>query len=175
MLSKLPFDFYNRHVVDVAQDLLGKTLVWGEVVGMITETEAYQGLDDEASHAFRGPTKRSQIMFDAPGFVYVYLIYGIHHCFNIVTEEKGKPAAVLIRGLKLNNLHLQGPGKICSHLKITREHNGIDLTTHENKYLMQGQKIKSFKTTTRIGIQKAREKPWRFVIEDIGTSNPLPE
>ena len=97
---KLCDDFYNRSVVEVAQDLLGKTLVFFNFRGVITETEAYRGADDEASHAFKGPTPRSSIMYGPPGYSYVYLIYGLYHCLNIVTEAEGNPAAVLIRGLQ---------------------------------------------------------------------------
>ena len=100
-MKKADHSFYNRHVVEVAQDLLGMTLVFKEHRALITETEAYRGIDDGASHAFNGPTPRSQVMFGAPGMSYVYFIYGMYHCLNIVTEPEGHPSAVLIRGVKL--------------------------------------------------------------------------
>ena len=77
-MLKSPYEFYNRHVVDVAKDLLGKILCVGDTQGIITEVEAYRGADDQASHAFRGPTSRASIMFGEPGFSYIYLIYGMY-------------------------------------------------------------------------------------------------
>ena len=161
---KLTYDFYNRHVVEVAKDLLGKKLVWGNSEGIITETEAYRGLDDAASHAALGMTPRSEIMFGPPGHVYVYLIYGMYHCFNIVTEEPGQPSAVLIRGLKLPEIYLNGPGKICRHLNINRTHNNLNLVAHDSIYLTDGISNLPYQETARIGIKKAIDKLWRFII-----------
>jgi DNA-3-methyladenine glycosylase len=160
---KLNQDFYSRHVVDVAQDLLGKKLVFGNKQGIITETEAYRGADDEASHAFRGKTKRADIMFGPAGYAYVYLIYGMYNCFNVVTDVAGQASAVLIRGLLLEDIHLDGPGKLCKELGITREHNGINLMDHETFYISEGITQPHYVATTRIGIRKAMDKPWRFV------------
>ncbi|MFT3742060.1 MAG: DNA-3-methyladenine glycosylase [Gammaproteobacteria bacterium] len=162
-MQKLTRDFFHRHCVEVAQDLLGKILVFGSHQGIITETEAYRGEDDPASHAYRGITPRTRVMFGAPGFSYVYLIYGMYHCLNVVTEAEGQPAAVLIRGLKLDTLHLDGPGKLCRQLGLTLAHNGIDLMTEPNFYLVDNTPTKNFSATTRIGIKKAKEKLWRFV------------
>lgn len=162
---RLTFNFYNRHVVEVAKDLLGKKFVFGDFQGIITETEAYRGKDDEASHAFRGVTKRSKIMFGPPGYVYVYIIYGVYYCLNIVTEEEGKASAVLIRGLQLPNIHLNGPGKLCRHLGIGKEHNGINLIQNEAIYISEGIKVKNPLITPRIGISKAKDKLWRFIID----------
>ena len=165
--------FYNRHVVDVARDLIGKILVFGEHQGIITETEAYRGNDDEASHAHKGITKRSAIMYGEPGYSYVYLIYGMYHCLNIVTEGVGKPSAVLIRSLYLPHLHLHldGPGKICRHLGMTLQHNGLSLIDNDFLYLKEGVYLNQVIATTRIGIKKARDKPWRFLFDtkDLGT------
>jgi DNA-3-methyladenine glycosylase len=161
---KLTYDFYNRHVVEVAKDLLGKKLVWGEFEGIITETEAYRGLDDAASHAALGMTSRTQTMFGPPGHVYVYLIYGMYNCLNIVTEEPGQPSAVLIRGLKLPEVHLNGPGKICRHLNINRTYNNLNLVTHNSIYLKEGIASPHYQETTRIGIKRAIDKLWRFII-----------
>lgn len=163
-MLKLDNSFYNRHVVEVAKNLLGKTMVFGKVKGIITETEAYRGADDEASHAFSW-TPRSSIMFGPPGYSYIYFIYGMYHCLNIVTEEKNSPSAVLIRGLKLPDIHLNGPGKICKYLGITREHNGINLVTDNNFYLTEGIiNAATYTSTARIGIKKAIDKQWRFLI-----------
>ena len=157
-------EFYERNCVEVAKDLIGKTLVIGQVEGIITETEAYRGADDPASHAFGGITKRSHVMFGPAGYTYVYLIYGMYHCLNVVTEGVGQGAAVLIRGLKIPDFNLNGPGKICRHFNITREYNGIDLTTNNNIYIIPGIENPPYIATPRIGIKKAVDKPWRFIM-----------
>lgn len=164
-MLKLADEFYNRNVVEVARELLGKQLVCGEFQGIITETEAYRGYDDEASHAFRGITNRSKIMFGPSGYAYVYIIYGMYYCLNIVAETDGQAAAVLIRGIKLPSIHLDGPGKTCRHLGITKEHNGINLIKSDYLYLTEGIENPDCLTTPRIGIQKAKDKPWRFVMQ----------
>lgn len=167
-LAKLDRDFFNRHSTEVAVDLLGQILVFNNWRGIITETEGYRGADDPACHAFKGPTPRTQVMFGKPGLSYVYFIYGMYHCLNVVTEAEGSGAAVLIRGVQLLHppqLHLNGPGKICRTLQISREHNGIDLTTHDSFYIASGRVVKNFLTTPRIGIKKGIDKLWRFVWE----------
>lgn len=164
-MAKLDYSFFVRHSVLVAQELIGKTLVFNDFEGIITETEAYRGLDDEASHAHKGASIRSKIMFGPPGVSYVYLIYGMYNCFNIVTEEDGMPSAVLIRGLKLANKHLDGPGKICKTLGINRGHNGISLIESNDFYVRDDNHQLAFETTKRIGISKAQDKLWRFVIK----------
>lgn len=164
---KLLYEFYKNNCVKVAKNLLGKTLVFNDFQGIITETEAYRGSDDEVSHAFKGATKRSAIMFGPPGHIYVYLIYGMYHCLNIVTEDIGQGSAVLIRGLQLPDIYLNGPGKICRHLGITTKHNGINVTNDDKIYIADGIKIAKNKiiSTPRIGIKKATDKFWRFHIQ----------
>lgn len=165
-MQKLEYDFFNRNVVEVARDLLGKTLHFHQFAGIVTETEAYRGSDDEASHAFKGPTKRSGVMFGPAGYSYVYLIYGMYNCLNIVAEEEGSGAAILIRGLKLPDIHLDGPGKICRHVGITREHSGINLIGNNDFYVSSrglNEKVK-YSSSSRIGIKKAIDKQWRFYI-----------
>ena len=161
-MLKLNNSFYNKHAVEVAKNLLGKTLVFRKIKGIITETEAYRGTDDEASHAFSF-TPRSSIMFGPSGYSYIYLIYGMYYCLNIVTEEENSPSAVLIRGLKLPDIHLDGPGKICKYLGITKEHNGINLVTDNNFYFTEGINSVTYSSTSRIGIKKAIDKQWRFL------------
>lgn len=163
---RLTYDFYNRHVVDVAKDLLGKTLVFGNHQGVIIETEAYRGYDDEASHAFRGCTNRSSIMFGPPGHTYIYLIYGMYYCLNFVTEEPGQASAVLIRGLKLPEINLNGPGKICRYLGINKIYNDLDLVHSNQMYVTHHEKEKAplYLETPRIGIKKATDKHWRFIV-----------
>jgi DNA-3-methyladenine glycosylase len=161
----LDLEFFNRDTVNVAQDLLGQIVVFCKYRGVITETEAYRGSDDPASHSFNGPTSRSGIMFGRAGVSYVYLIYGMYHCLNIVTENVGNAGAVLIRGLKLFapvDMLLDGPGKLCRQLNINRTHNNIDLIDNQDFHIAKGQQIKSFNSTARIGIKVGTDKLWRF-------------
>lgn len=160
-------DFFSQSAVDVAQNLLGQILVFYRHHGIITETECYRGADDPASHAYHGITERTKVMFDKPGLSYVYLIYGMYHCLNIVTEPVNSPSAILIRGLKLLEPYtavLDGPGKICRVLNITKEHNYINLTNHKDFYISHGEKTTSFISTPRIGIKNGTDKKWRFYI-----------
>jgi len=165
-VNRLPRDFFLRHVVDVAKDLVGKSLVFGHHIGIITETEAYGGNEDPASHAYRGITPRTQVMFGDAGFSYVYFIYGMYHCLNVVTGPVGSAAAVLIRGLRVDSLHLNGPGKLCRHLAITKQHNGIDLTQTPDFYLADTLLQPKVNITPRIGIKAATDWPWRFVLAE---------
>lgn len=160
---RLENTFYKQPVVSAAQSLLGKRLIYREAQGIIVETEAYRGSDDPASHAARGRTPRNAIMFGPPGHAYVYMIYGLHFCLNIVCEEEGQPAAVLIRGLKTPEKLLDGPGKLCRHLGITLNENGTNLIDSPHFYLTQGLTPHKVEATARIGIRHGREKLWRFV------------
>lgn len=166
-------DFYNRNTLDVAKDLLGHKLcreLNGEVLsGIIVETEAYTA-NDPACHAFRGKTPRSATLFKTPGLAYVYFTYGMHHCFNVVTEEEEIAGAVLIRALEpvegLTNTN--GPAKLCKQMQITRELNEVDLTCKTScLWIEEGIKVPKNKihTTTRIGIKQAADYPWRFYIK----------
>ncbi len=184
-------EFYLRGAIEVAKDLLGHLLVrktkQGKIVARIVETEAYVGPEDKACHAYDNKkTKRTKAMFKAGGYSYVYLIYGMHNCFNVVTASKGKPEAVLIRavepvaGLDLikqnrdiksgeKNL-TNGPGKLSQALKIDRSLNGIKLFENDKLYLKAGPKNKfTINTGARINIDYAEEytdKPWRFYIAE---------
>lgn len=174
--SILPYDFYQRPTLQVAQDLLGKTLVFKNQRGRITETEAYIGEDDPACHASRGLTPRTQVMFGKAGYSYVYLIYGMYHCFNIVTEKEGFPAAVLIRGLHLLNppsLYLDGPGKLCRHLGITCQHNKQDLICSRDFYVVRTSLCPTYQATGRIGITRGRDRLWRFIDQEYASGMPL--
>jgi DNA-3-methyladenine glycosylase len=131
----LPRHFYDRDAIAVAHDLLGKLIVHrsGGVarIGRIVEVEAYLGPHDLAAHSARGRTARTEVMFGAPGHAYVYLIYGMHHCMNVVVEAEGKAAAVLLRAVEpVRGIEgrTQGPGLLCRALHIDRRHNGMDLT-----------------------------------------------
>ncbi len=165
--KRLGRDFFARPTIEVAQELVGKELVFHMHKGIITETEAYVGQNDPACHAARGLTKRTEVMFGPPGYSYVYLIYGMYYCLNFVTEAEGFPAAVLIRGICLDNIsrrNLDGPGKLCKFLGITKEHNKIDITTHEHFYVNNTDLKLPYNTTSRIGISKGKELLWRFVV-----------
>ncbi len=169
--SRLDRSFFARPTVEVAQDLIGKIFVFNKFQGRIIETEAYGGADDPASHAYGGPTPRSRIMFEEAGYTYVYFIYGMYHCLNFVTEKIGIPGAVLIRGMELVSpypLLLQGPGKLCRELGITRADNKIDLVTSPFCYVYQSKEKEEFfyETTPRIGISKGQDNLWRFILKN---------
>lgn len=133
-MKQLLRSFYDRDTVTVAQELLGKYVLHRvrgvERVGRIIETEAYLGPHDRAAHSAKGLTPRTKIMFGPPGHAYVYLIYGMHHCLNVVTEPEGHGSAVLIRALEpVSNItgKTSGPGLLCKALGVDRSLNGADL------------------------------------------------
>ncbi len=175
MPKKLTSTFFNRSTLEVAKDLLGKYLVRKQgkkvIYGMITETEAYVGPNDKASHASRGLTPRTEVMFGPAGYFYVYLIYGMYYCLNIVTEDKGFPAAVLIRAVKVEGVPYQktnGPGKLCRSFQIDKTLNGKKVTGRELWLEDRGVVVKprQIKRTPRIGVDYAgkwKDKKWRFV------------
>jgi DNA-3-methyladenine glycosylase len=136
--AKLPRSFYDRDTVTVARELLGKYLVHVvdgvQRVGRIVEVEAYLGEHDRAAHSSKGRTARTQVMFGPPGHAYVYLIYGMHSCMNVVTERAGHASAVLLRALEpVANLEgrTQGPGLLCRAMGIDRARNAHDLLGDE--------------------------------------------
>lgn len=167
MDNRLTYNFFDQHVATVAHDLIGALLVWNNVTVMITETEGYRGVDDAASHAAKGPTARSCIMFGPAGYTYVYLIYGMHNCLNIVTEPENSPSAVLIRAIKVieTNTLISGPGRVCAFLGITRLDNGINLLTSNTHYVLPRQANLEIISTPRIGITKNKDILWRFLIK----------
>ena len=153
-LVTLPREFYDRDTIAVARDLLGKCLVHrsGGVtrVGRIVEVEAYLGPHDLAAHSARGLTPRTKVMFGPPGHAYVYLIYGMYYCVNVVTQEEGKASAVLLRALEpVRNVQgrTQGPGLLCKAMKIDKQLNGHDLLS-ANFYIADDG------TAERVGIVK---------------------
>ena len=170
----LPRAFYRRPAVQVARDLLGKHLVHRvegvTLAGRIVETEAYLGPEDLACHAAKGKTARTAIMFGPPGHAYVYLIYGMYHCFNVVCEREGFPAAVLVRAIEPESPgegKTDGPGKLCRALRITRADNGLDLLGDVLAIEDRGGPTVEPVATPRIGIDYAGppwvEAPLRFV------------
>lgn len=133
-MQRLTRDFYDRDTIQVAHELLGKLLVrridGTERIGRIVEVEAYLGPHDLAAHTSKGITPRTKVMYGPPGYAYVYLIYGMHHCMNVVTEADGTGAAVLLRALEpVANLfnNTKGPGRLCKAMGIDRSHYGHDL------------------------------------------------
>jgi DNA-3-methyladenine glycosylase len=137
-MKKLPRDFYDRDTVLVARELLGKSLVHimnGERrIGKIVEVEAYLGPHDLAAHSARGRTRRNEAMFGPPGHAYVYMIYGMYYCINVVTEPEGHAAAVLLRALEpMQNVtdKTSGPGLLCRAMNIDRRLNGHDLLSND--------------------------------------------
>lgn len=135
---RLPRSFYDRDTIEVARGLLGKHLVHVvrgvERVGRIVEVEAYLGPHDLAAHSSRGLTQRTRVMFGPPGHAYVYMIYGMHYCVNVVTQAEGVASAVLLRALepvKHVEGRTRGPALLCKALDIDRRHNGVDLLSRE--------------------------------------------
>ena len=188
----LPRAFYDRDTLEVARDLLGCCLV-RELEGRrlavrITETEAYIGRLDKACHAYQyRRTPRTETLFARPGTAYIYLIYGMYHCLNFITEPEGEPCGVLIRGavpilnrdaMAQNRFgrsaeeltaaqrrhFLDGPGKLCRGLSLTRKENGLDLT-QPPLYVCRGPAPEKIQVGRRIGVDYAEEAaqfPWRF-------------
>jgi DNA-3-methyladenine glycosylase len=176
-MKKLNRDFYSQDTKIVARELLGKYLVFqsGNIrkVGKIVETEAYLGQHDLASHSARGLTERTRVMFGPPGYVYVYMIYGIHYCLNIVTEKEGHPSAVLVRALEpIENISLstRGPGLLCKALGINKSHNHHDLLS-EDFYIAAANEVEKFTIVkkSRIGVEYAKhwsKRLLRFYIKN---------
>lgn len=196
-MKKLNREFYNRDSTIVAKELLGKVLVHEtdgrRAAAIIVETEAYMGAEDKAAHSYGGRrTPRVEVMYGGPGFSYVFLIYGMYNCFNIVTREEGIPQAVLIRAAEpiegfdfmarnrfnkefaqLTKIQIKGltngPGKLCGALSIDRKLNGEDLCGNE-LYVEEGEEREFVVVSSkRIGIdyaEEARDYLWRFYIED---------
>jgi DNA-3-methyladenine glycosylase len=165
IVGPLPREFYARPTVAVARELLSKVLVrrTGGLTlrARIVEVEAYLGERDAASHARHGPTPRAAIMFGPPGFLYVYLVYGMHHCMNFVTESDGVAGAVLIRAaaplVGADAGQLRGPGKLCLALDVTLADKGIDLTTGADGLFVadDGEDLLRVARSPRIGVDYA--------------------
>jgi len=168
----LPRSYFNRSTVVVARSLLGKYLVRrngaGVLAGKIIEVEAYVGPQDLACHASKGRTLRTEVLFGPPGISYVYLIYGMYHCLNVVTENAEFPAAVLIRAVEVEGQLIDGPGRLCRAFSIDRSLNRIDMTARRHVWFedrgtkISRQKIGAF---PRIGVSYAgkwADKPYRF-------------
>lgn len=174
-LVKLPRQFYARDTLQVAEDLLGTLLVHRvdgiDRVTRIVEVEAYLGAHDLAAHSSKGVTGRTQVMFGPPGYAYVYLIYGMHHCVNVVTEPQGHGCAVLIRAVEpVQNVigNTRGPGLLCKAMGIDRRLNGHDLES-DDFFIAERDQETSFSIVRRprIGVAYAGEwasRPLRLYI-----------
>jgi DNA-3-methyladenine glycosylase len=164
---RLSRSFFERDILQVAPELIGKTLIRFKSNEMffftIAEVEAYGGIEDQASHARFGKTARNAMMFARGGIVYVYLIYGVYWMLNIVTGTQEKPQAVLIRSLN----EIQGPGRLARHLEIDKSFNGEDLTLSARIWLEDNNNHVDFIQKPRYGIDYAKEPwkslPWRFI------------
>ena len=188
---KMNHSFFRKDTVELARNLLGCLLVHGTpdgvAAGMIVETEAYVGAIDKACHAYRNRSERTEIMYGDGGFAYVYFIYGMHHCFNVVTGPAGEGNAVLIRALEpvigldlmrkrrqTNQLQIlcNGPGKVCQALAITKGEYGMDLCDPAGPLrLVRFRHIPDNRITSspRINVAYAEEAaawPWRFYVKD---------
>jgi DNA-3-methyladenine glycosylase len=173
--------FYERPAVEVARALLGKVLVHGPAAGIIVETEAYLGGEDLAAHSARGVTERTRVIFGPPGHAYVYFIYGMYECLNLVCEPEGQPGCVLIRALepaggidlmqrrrpaaKKPEALASGPGKLTLAMGITRAQNGVDVT-RGNLVVREPYDPREVEVAVskRIGITKSADLPLRFFV-----------
>lgn len=165
--GRLQKSFFIRDVLAVAPDLVGKAIVINDGNGnlnkwIITETEAYRGVEDKACHASKGRTPRTEIMFDEGGKVYVYFVYGMYWMLNFVAGDKNDPQAALIRGVE----NINGPGKLARAMGIDRSFYGLDLASSERMWVEDIGLHPGLKTAKRIGIGYAGNvwinKPWRY-------------
>ena len=183
-MKPLPESFYTRDTVEVARDLIGKTLIRREgktrISGMIIETEAYRGEEDLACHCRAGRTPRTEVMYGPAGIAYVYLIYGMYWLLNVVTESVGKPGAVLIRAIEpLEGLEIiarrragqarknwtDGPGKLSRALNIAGDLNGANICSGAvSLNITQGKEIspEAIQSGPRVGLESVPE-PWRSI------------
>ena len=182
-MRRVPRAFFARDSRVVAPELLNKVLVRGERSGRIVEVEAYAGTEDPASHGFRGPTPRNEVMFGPAGHLYVYFTYGMHFCANAVCGEVGESSAVLLRALapldgieamraargpaaKRDRDLCSGPAKLCQALGIDRAQDGVDLVTGDDVGVYDdGTPPAALPgVSTRIGISVAVDAPWRWFV-----------
>jgi DNA-3-methyladenine glycosylase len=183
--AALPRSFYERPSLEVARDLLGRTLVrmlpdGARLAGRIVEAEAYRE-DDPASHSYRGRTTRTDVMFGPPARLYVYFTYGMHFCMNVVTGRDGEGSAVLLRaaeplegvdrmvehrGVHQLRLLCAGPGRLCQAFAVGREQNGTDLVAGPELRIEEGTAVPDEEVLAgpRVGLSVALQQPWRFVV-----------
>lgn len=168
--ARLKRDFFARDALVVARALIGTHLVHGEQVARIVETEAYRGPKDLACHARVGVTKRTRTLYGPPGHAYVFLIYGMYECFNIVCNGEGKGHAVLVRGVEpirnvTEGVRTDGPGRLARALGITRADDSADLVLSSHLYVTPRARRPRIVVSARVGVAYAGEiagAPWRF-------------
>ncbi|MBW3590584.1 MAG: DNA-3-methyladenine glycosylase [Actinobacteria bacterium] len=180
-MQRLSKEFYDRHPLELAELLLGRTLYSrrpdGTAAGRIVEVEAYCGKHDPASHAYRRRTDRNAVMFGPPGRLYVYFTYGMHHCANIVADEEGSAGAVLLRAVEpLEGLELmarrrrtdkpgllaKGPGRLSQAFGLTLADNGADLSNGDVWVGQERRTEAAVERSVRIGIKPEMQQLWRF-------------
>ncbi len=188
---RLKKSFFDRNTIQVAKDLLGKKIVrifddGSKLEAIITETEAYHGFDDRASHASKKKTERNKIMFGKAGLIYVYLVYGMHYCLNFVTMDEGFPAAVLIRSVTIvdsgfknqDSRIIDGPGKLCRELKIDKSFYGEDLAKSQRIWVETIHELSLRKhgiiASERVGVDYAGESArllWNFKLQNLNVKS----
>ena len=164
-MTKLPYEFYHRHALEVAPELVGKLLIHKDRALRISETEAYCGQSDTACHASKGRTRRTEVLYADAGTVYVYLCYGMHWMMNVITGEKEDPQGVLIRAC----VEAPGPGRLTKTLGITGEQNRGCIYDSDELWIADDGFRCAVRTDKRVGIgyasQEDQDRLWRFVME----------
>ena len=193
-MSRLPRSFYARPGTEVAPELLNKVLVAPGVRGRIVEVEAYMGSDDPGSHAYRGPTPRTEVMFGRAGHLYVYFTYGMHWCANVVCGEEGVATAVLLRAVTplagVDTMRARrprarrdvdlanGPAKLAAAFGLDGTHDGLDLqrNAHGLRIVDDGTPPPTEPAQgVRVGLSQGADIPWRWVVPDVAeVSRPRP-
>ena len=165
-MQRLDYEFFHRSCLEVAPELVGKLLVHKGEFLRISETEAYNGVADTACHAHKGRTKRTEVLYDDAGTIYIYLCYGVHWLLNVITGEKEDPQGVLIRACR----EAEGPGKLTKKLGITRELNRENGVTSDTIWFADDGFRCNVVTDKRVGIGYAsredQERLWRFIMDD---------
>ena len=164
-MERLAYDFFHRHALEVAPELVGKLLVHGDRYLRISETEAYCGEKDTACHAHKGRTKRTEVLYADAGTVYIYLCYGMHWLMNVITGDRDDPQGVLIRAC----LEAEGPGKLTKALGITGELNRGSIVDSEELWIADDGFRCAVRTDKRVGIgyasQADQDRLWRFILD----------
>lgn len=165
----------ERPATDAARALLGQVLVrrfrGRALAARIVETEAYLGLDDPAAHAFHGRTARTEPLWGPPGTIYVYFVYGMHHCLNLTADREGVPGCVLIRAAEplgaLPPFSCRGPGRLCRTLRLRATHSGGHVFDADSRlFLREGAAPRRVEVSPRVGITQAADRPLRFYDAD---------
>ena len=164
-MERLPYDFFHRHALEVAPDLVGKLLIHRGKTLRISETEAYCGVNDTACHAHKGRTKRTEVLYADAGTIYVYLCYGMHWLMNVITGDVDDPQGVLIRAC----VEANGPGRLTKALDITGEQNRGSIVTSEELWIGDDGFQCKIRADKRVGIgyasQEDQDRPWRFIMD----------